>query len=99
MTDWTLVFAEKIRNSEKVSSLTAVGRKVQSSSKAQGIVESSCELLAEGGIDVFASSTGKNYAMLLLKPDVVEKAANIIHNKFIVSEEVLTEQQKLAVSQ
>ena len=99
-----LVFAEKIRNSEKVSSLTAVGcsakggSKASGGSKAQGIVESSYELLAEGGIDVLASSTGKKYSMLLLRPDLVEKAANIIHNKFIVSEEVLEEQQKLAVS-
>jgi aspartate kinase len=92
-----LVFAEKIRNSDRVSSLSAIGTP-KSGSEVQGIVERSCELLAGAGIDVFASFAGNNYTMLLLKPDVVEKAANIIHNKFIVSEEVLEQQQKLAVS-
>ncbi|PJC85960.1 aspartate kinase [Vibrio sp. HA2012] len=93
----TLVFAEKIRNSEKVSSLTAVGF-IQSGGQIQGIVEHSCELLASEEIDVFASFSGNKYSMLLLKPELVEKAANIIHNRFIVSEEVLEQQQKLAVS-
>jgi aspartate kinase len=92
-----LVFAAKIRNSERVSSLAAIGS-YQSNGEAQGIVEHSCELLAGAGIDVFASFSGNKYTMLLLKPDLVEKAANIIHNKFIVSEEVLEQQQKLAVS-
>lgn len=92
-----LVFAEKIRNSERVSSLTAVGSP-QSNSEVQGIVEHSCELLAGAGVNVFAAFSGNKYTMLLLKPDMVEKAATIIHNKFIVSEEVLEQQQKLAVS-
>ena len=94
-----LVFTGKIRNSEQVSALTVVGGyKSSNGSKVQGMVKNSCELLAKCGIDVLASATGKNDIMLLLKPDLVEKAANIIHNNFIVSEEVLEEQQELAVS-
>ncbi len=87
-----LVFTHKIRNSEQVSSLTSVG------SKAKRIVEHSCELLAEYEIEVFSSSSGEQYSMLLLKPNCVDSAANIIHNKYIVSKEALEEQQKYAVS-
>lgn len=78
-----LVFTHKIRNSEHVSSLTCVG------SKAKGIVKHSYELLTRRGIDVFASSTGEQYSMLLLNSSCIEKAANIIHKKYIVSKEAL----------
>ncbi|NOI66149.1 aspartate kinase [Vibrio sp. 99-8-1] len=81
-----LVFTHKIRNSEQVSSLTSVG------SKAKRIVEHSCECLASCNIDVFASSTGEQYSLLLLNPANVEEAANIIHNKYIVSKEALEQQ-------
>ncbi|WED21408.1 aspartate kinase [Vibrio sp. JC009] len=87
----TLVFSEKIRNSEKVSSLTSVG------SKAKGIVEHSSEVLSQAGIEIFASLTGQQYSMLLLKPEIVDRAANLIHKTFIVANETLEEQQKFAV--
>jgi len=87
-----LVFSHKIRNSEQVSSLTCVG------SKAKGIVQHSYNLLVSNEIAVFATSVGEQYSTLLLNPASIDRAANIIHDKYIVSKEALTEQQKYAVS-
>ncbi|MDG3089043.1 aspartate kinase [Vibrio hannami] len=86
-----LVFGDKIRNSEQVSSLTCVG------SKAEGIVQHSTEILSENAIEIFASTTGQQFSMLLLKLEVVERAANIIHETFIVARDLVEKQDKLAV--
>ncbi|WP_375751359.1 aspartate kinase [Vibrio sp. HN007] len=86
-----LVFGSKIRNSEEVSSLTCVG------SKAEGIVQHSTDILSENAIEIFASTSGQQFSMLLLKLEVIERAANIIHETFIVAKDLVEKQEKLAV--
>lgn len=88
----SLVFVDKIRNSEEVSALTIVG------SKAKGILQQSCELFAQHGIELLSRVTGLNYSMFILKPELLEKTANLIHEKQINLKEELEEQRKLAIS-
>ncbi|MBW3694119.1 aspartate kinase [Vibrio sp. T187] len=76
-----LVFDEKIRNSEDVSLLTIVGN------DAQGIAESSHELLSAQSIDVFHHSAGLQSLMLVVSPNQVDAAANILHDAYITAYE------------
>ncbi|MBF4278584.1 aspartate kinase [Vibrio anguillarum] len=78
-----LVFNDKIRNSEPVSLLTTVGL------LAQELVERSCELLAGQGIEVSFLSVDKQSLMLVMQPQHVDKAANILHEAYITSDELL----------
>lgn len=87
-----LVFAEKIRNSVQVSSLTCVGN------QAEGMVGPSCELLVSHDIEVIASDTGRQRMMLLLVPEQIDKAANLIHNHYVLANVELKQQQELMVS-
>ncbi|ANW23988.1 aspartate kinase [Vibrio coralliilyticus] len=85
-----LVFGDKIRNSEEVSLLTAVGLQVE------GLVEQSYALLSEQGIDVMHYAVNSQSLMLVLSPEYVDKAANILHDAYITSAEALDCQQKHA---
>lgn len=76
-----LVFAEKIRNSEQVSLLTVVG------SRTQDIVVSAHGLLSEGEIDVQHHLLQQQSLTLVVSPDQVDTAANILHNAYIVARE------------
>ncbi|UTT85974.1 aspartate kinase [Vibrio pelagius] len=76
-----LVFAEKIRNSEQVSLLTVVG------SRTQDIVVSSHGLLSEGEIDVQHHLLQQQSLTLVVSPDQVDTAANILHTAYIVARE------------
>ncbi|RTZ14358.1 aspartate kinase [Vibrio aquaticus] len=78
-----LVFSDKIRNSELVSLLTAVGLDVE------GLVENSYALLTEQGIDVKHCAVNPQSLMLILLPECVDKAANILHDAYITSAEAL----------
>lgn len=85
-----LVFSDKIRNSEVVSLLTAVGL------EANGMVDHACELLAQQDIVINFCSTNALTMMLVLPPESVDAAANILHNAYVTSSEVLNIQQKHA---
>ncbi|MHC6526294.1 MULTISPECIES: aspartate kinase [unclassified Vibrio] len=83
-----LVFGDKIRNSEPVSLLTAVGLQVSS------MLDSAYQLLAEQGIDVLQHHCAQQSLMLALLPECVDKAANILHDAYITSNEAIEIQQK-----
>ncbi|MDW1821777.1 MULTISPECIES: aspartate kinase [unclassified Vibrio] len=85
-----LVFSDKIRNSEVVSLLTAVGL------EANGMVEHACDLLAKRDIEINFSATNTLTMMLVLAPECVDTAANILHDAYITSSEALNIQQKHA---
>ncbi|MCZ4295748.1 aspartate kinase [Vibrio sinaloensis] len=85
-----LVFNDKIRNSESVSLLTAVGLHVE------GLVERSYALLSEQGIDIEHYAVNPQSLMLVLQPECVDKAANILHDAYITSSQALDCQQKHA---
>ncbi|AVF96093.1 aspartate kinase [Vibrio diabolicus] len=85
-----LVFSDKIRNSEVVSLLTAVGL------DANGMVEHACDLLAKRDIEINFSATNALTMMLVLAPECVDTAANILHDAYITSSEALNIQQKHA---
>ncbi|MEL7293812.1 MAG: aspartate kinase [Pseudomonadota bacterium] len=85
-----LVFGDKIRNSETVSLLTAVGLQVE------GLVERSYALLAEQGISVEYYALGVQSLMLVVSPEYVDKAANILHDAYITSAQAVESQQKQA---
>ncbi|MEF1213034.1 aspartate kinase, partial [Vibrio alginolyticus] len=61
-----LVFSDKIRNSEVVSLLTAVGL------EANGMVEHACDLLAKRDIEINFSATNALTMMLVLAPECVD---------------------------
>lgn len=88
----SLVFADKIRNSEEVSSLSLVG------SGAQGAMKQSSELFEANEISVYIQTSGVNHSMFILKPEWLEKAANLVHENQINLKEELEEQQKVAIS-
>lgn len=83
-----LVFSDKIRNSEVVSMLTAVGL------EANGMVEHARDLLAQRDIIVNFCAAEALTMMLVLPPENVDSAANILHDAYISSSEVLKIQQK-----
>ncbi|MEZ8102740.1 aspartate kinase [Vibrio bivalvicida] len=85
-----LVFGDKIRNSELVSLLTAVGLHVE------GLVERSYALLTEQGIEVEHYAVNPQSLMLVLLPECVDKAANILHDAYITSAEAVDCRQKHA---
>ncbi|CAE6892716.1 Belongs to the aspartokinase family [Vibrio sp. B1REV9] len=85
-----LVFSDKIRNSEVVSMLTAVGL------EANGMVEHARDLLAQRDIIVNFCAVEALTMMLVLSPENVDSAANILHDAYISSSEVLKIQQKHA---
>ncbi|WP_038175354.1 aspartate kinase [Vibrio pacinii] len=85
-----LVFNDKIRNSESVSLLTAVGLQVE------GLIERSHTLLTEQGIDVEHYALNVRSLMLVLSPEYVDKAANILHDAYITSAQAVECQQKQA---
>ncbi|MDF2154150.1 aspartate kinase [Vibrio sp. CAU 1672] len=85
-----LVFSDKIRNSEEVSLLTAVGL------EANGLVDHACDLLAESEIDINFCSTDALTMMLVLLPEYVDQAANILHDAYITASDTLNIQQKHA---
>ncbi|EKY4197433.1 aspartate kinase [Vibrio harveyi] len=85
-----LVFSDKIRNSEAVSLLTAVGL------EANGMVDHACELLARQDIAINFCSTNALTMMLVLPPMCVDAAANILHDAYVTSSEALNIQQKHA---
>ena len=85
-----LVFKHKIRNSESVSLLTAVGLQVE------GLIERSYALLTERGIEVEHYTLNVRSLMLVLSPEYVDKAANILHDAYITSAQAVECQQKQA---
>ncbi|MFM2590975.1 aspartate kinase [Vibrio sp. TBV020] len=85
-----LVFKGKIRNSEAVSLLTAVGLQVE------GLVERSFALLTEQDIHVKHYAVNTQSLMLVLLPECVDKAANILHDAYITSAEAVDCLQKHA---
>nr|WP_275658431.1 aspartate kinase [Vibrio sp. Isolate25] len=85
-----LVFGDKIRNSEDVSLLTVVGVQVE------GLVEPSYALLSEQGMGALHYAVNPRSLVLVLKPEYVDKAANILHDAYITSAEALGSQQKHA---
>ncbi|EOG9059319.1 aspartate kinase [Vibrio fluvialis] len=85
-----LVFSDKIRNSEHVSLLTTVGL------QAPDLEEHSRVLLSEKGIDVHYASTTSQSLMLMLAPQCVDDAANILHEAYIDSETLVDFQPKHA---
>ena len=85
-----LVFSDKIRNSEEVSLLTAVGL------EANGMVDHACELLIQQDIAINFCSQNALTMMLVLTPESVDTAANILHDAYVKSSEAVNIQQKHA---
>ncbi|KJY82089.1 aspartate kinase [Vibrio galatheae] len=85
-----LVFGDKIRNSEIVSLLTAVGLQVE------GLIERSFALLIEQDIQVDHCVVNPQSLMFVLQPDCIDKAANILHDAYITSAEAVDCRQKHA---
>ena len=71
---FALVFGDKIRNSELVSQLTVVGL------KANTLVSHACDLLSQSDIYIHHCTTNTLSTMLVLTPECVDLAANIIHD-------------------
>lgn len=87
-----LVFSNKIRNSEQVSLLTKVGL------QAPELKEQCCALLAANNIGVDHVSTTSQSLMLMLSPQDVDKAANILHEAYIDSQLFVAVEAKHAFS-
>ncbi|MGR5265424.1 aspartate kinase [Photobacterium damselae] len=87
-----LVFAEKIRNSVDVSSLTCVGNNVES------VITKANQLLGEYNISVLATEPGIQCLLMLFEPDLVNKAANIIHEHYVLANVKQKDPQKVVVS-
>ena len=87
-----LVFSNKIRNSEQVSLLTKVGL------QAPELKEQCCALLAANNIGVDHVSTTSQSLMLMLSPQDVDKAANILHEAYIDSQPFVAVEAKHAFS-
>lgn len=87
-----LVFSNKIRNSEQVSLLTKVGL------QAPELKEQCCALLAANNIEVDHVSTTSQSLMLMLSPQDVDKAANILHEAYIDSQLFVAVEAKHAFS-
>lgn len=75
-----LVGAEKIRGSEPVSLITKVGL------QAGALVTHARQTLAQHGIDVRYVSASEQSSMLMLDPANVDRAANILHETYVMSE-------------
>ncbi|WP_136483313.1 aspartate kinase [Vibrio sp. H11] len=87
-----LVFSNKIRNSEQVSLLTKVGL------QAPELKEQCCALLAANNIGVEHVSTTSQSLMLMLSPQNIDKAANILHEAYIDSQLFVAVEAKHACS-
>lgn len=87
-----LVFSNKIRNSEQVSLLTKVGL------QAPELKEQCCALLAANNIEVDHVSTTSQSLMLMLSPQHIDKAANILHEAYIDSQPFTAVEAKHAFS-
>lgn len=87
-----LVFSNKIRNSEQVSLLTQVGL------QAPELKEQCCALLAANNIGVDHVSTTSQSLMLMLSPQNIDKAANILHEAYIDSQPFTAVEAKHAFS-
>ncbi|WGY46042.1 aspartate kinase [Vibrio sp. ABG19] len=87
-----LVFSNKIRNSEQVSLLTKVGL------QAPELKEQCCALLAANNIGVEHVSTTSQSLMLMLSPQDIDKAANILHEAYIDSQLFVAVEAKHACS-
>lgn len=87
-----LVFSNKIRNSEQVSLLTKVGL------QAPELKEQCCALLAANNIEVDHVSTTSQSLMLMLSPQDVDKAANVLHEAYIDSQLFVAVEAKHAFS-
>ncbi|MDA0149999.1 aspartate kinase [Vibrio sp. LaRot3] len=85
-----LVFKDKISNSEQVSLLTIVGI------QAEHLAERSQELLSKQSIAVRSVAIDRQSITLVLLPECVDKAANILHHAYVTSREALDCPQKHA---
>ncbi|SJL85020.1 aspartate kinase [Vibrio palustris] len=73
-----LVFSEKIRNTKAVSLLTMVGL------QASHFVDAAFDCLSNVNIEICYTFTTVQALMLLLAPCDIEKAANVLHDAFVV---------------
>lgn len=87
-----LVLSEKICASKNVSALTCVGN------AAPERLHAIQSLLKKHNVDVFWSMKTKNSVMLLICPEQLEVAANLVHNSFVVTNIELDGHQVLMVS-
>ncbi|MCW8336018.1 aspartate kinase [Vibrio paucivorans] len=86
----SLVFGDKIRNSEEVSLLTTVGL------QAKGLKDHAHELLCQQDVSVSHISTTDRTLVFVVLPNCVDKAANILHDAYITESEAFDCQQKHA---
>ncbi len=86
-----LVFNDKIRNSEAVSLLTVVGL------QAKELLHLSCKLLEEQGVTVNYYEQACQCIQLVVSPECVDKAANILHDSYITQSGSIDIQQKHAL--
>ncbi|SON48084.1 aspartate kinase [Vibrio tapetis] len=87
-----LVLSDKICASKNVSALTCVG------DAAPERLNAIHSLLKKHNVDVFWSMKTKNSVMLLICPEQLEVAANLVHNSFVVTNIELDGHQVLMVS-
>ncbi|EPD0968441.1 aspartate kinase [Vibrio vulnificus] len=85
-----LVFSDKIRNSEAVSLLAVVGL------EANSLMQHACDALTTQGIAIRHQCVTPLSSMLVVSPESVDQAANILHDAYISSNEALNIQQKQA---
>lgn len=86
----SLVASEQILQHEAVSQLTVVGN------QAPDLVESAYHLLEEQGIAVRYHHCSQGSLTLVMLPECIDKAANILHDAYITLNDVLDFQQKQA---
>ncbi|MGO1298195.1 MAG: aspartate kinase [Vibrio sp.] len=84
-----LVFSDKIRNTKPVSLLTMVGL------KASHFVHAAHTCLSNVNIEIFYTFTTAEALMLLLVPCDIEKAANVLHDAFVVFSDSTAQQSIL----
>ncbi|SMS00194.1 Aspartokinase [Vibrio mangrovi] len=75
----TLVFGDKIRNSKPVSLLTIVGK------RANDLVESTYQLLCSANILIDSGYSDNLSHSLVIAPEQIDKAANVIHEAYVIS--------------
>jgi len=88
----SMILGDKICSSESVSAVTCVG------SAAAESLNAMVSVLTEQNIEVLWCMKTQNSAMLVIRPEQLELAANLVHNSFIVTNIELDGHQALMVS-
>ena len=83
-----LIFDKKMNGSHAVSVVTLVGQ------GAHKLCDEACNLLSKSNIFVENCTANSQSLMLMLSPDFIDEAANILHDIYVISNERSNIQQK-----